>query len=215
MRSGYRLVVKEMSDFAGGWLPAHLALLPALRTSLVVTVRFGRVVVVPRLRLPRADDVCVEGPVRDIDAVDAVDERAPLQVVRRQPLRPEPSPDLLAHFPLVHLEGKHSLGADRRADFRVVEQRRRAAEVAVLADPRRVEHRHRFAALALDRALLIQPAAIGVGNLPQRGDQIVLDQRAAVVDGERSCGAAERAHQQLARRVPLGLGAARGAGVFR
>ena len=122
--------------------------------------------------------------------------------------------DLFAHLPLVHLERQHALRADRRADLRVVEQRRRAAEVAVLADPRRVEDRHRLAALALDGALLIEPAAIGVGNLAQRRYEIVLDERAAVVDRERSCGAAERADQQLPRRVPLGLRAARGAGVF-
>src|SRR5687767_11482430 len=202
MRPRDRLVIEEMPDLAGRRLPAYVPHLPPLRPALIVAVGFRRVVVVPGFCLPRTDDMRIEGPVRDVDAVDTINEGAALEVVRRQPLRAEPAADLFADFALIDLERQHALRPDRSADLRVVDERWRAAEIAVLADACRIEHRDRLTALALDGAFHFEPAAVGVGDRTQRRHQVVLDQRAAVVNREWSGGAAERAHQQLPRGIP-------------
>ena len=46
-----------------------------------------------------------------------------------------PAADVVAHLVAIHPERQHALRTDGRLDFLVVHQRRRAAELAVLADP--------------------------------------------------------------------------------
>ena len=71
-------------------------------------------------------------------------------------------------------EGQHALRADRRLDRLVVHQRRGAAELAVLADARRLEHHHRAAAGALDAAAFGVPAALVFRQLAQRRGEVQL-----------------------------------------
>jgi hypothetical protein len=70
-----------------------------------------------------------------------------------------------------------------------------AAEFAVLRLPRRVKDRDGVAALALDEALFRLPAAGVIADAAQRGDEIVLDDRAARIELRRRFGPAERADE--------------------
>ena len=213
-RPRHRLVVEEVLDLARGRLPAHVPDLTRLRAP-AFPIGLGRVVVVARLGVPWAHDLRVERPVRNVDAVHAVDERAALQLAGREPLARVPPPDLLADARVRHDERQQALRPDGRLDFLIVDERRRAAEVAVLADALGVEDRDGLAALALDGALLGLPAAVLVGNLAQRLGEIELfDHAGRGVDGERRRRAAERADEQLLCRVPLRLRAARRARIL-
>src|SRR5262245_39675575 len=165
--------------------------------------------------LPRTDRLRVERPVRNIDAANLIDERAGLQLSRRKPLAGIPLPNLLANLALGDLERQETLRTDRRLDFLVINQRRRSAELAVLTDPFRIEHRDSLAALTLDGSFLGQPTTSFISKIAQRLREIVLDQRAGfLVQRERGGRAAERADQKLFRRVPFRLRPASGAGVL-
>ena len=122
--------------------------------------------------------------------------------------------DLLADGRFRDLERQQALRPDGRLDLVVGDQRRRSAEVAALRDALRIEHRDRLAALALHAAALGLPAAVGVGDLAERANEIELLDRAGLRDLVRRFGAAERADQLLLARVPLGLRAAGRAGVL-
>src|SRR5215212_5884014 len=111
-----------MLDQPGRGFPSDMPDLPRLIASLVVAIRLGRVVVVPGLCLPRAHRVCVEGPVRDVDAADAIDQRPRLQLTGREPLARVPAADLLAYLRFADLERQQALRPDGCLDFRVVDQ---------------------------------------------------------------------------------------------
>jgi hypothetical protein len=203
-----------MPDLAGGRLPADVAHLPGF-SAAVLADGLGGVVVVSGLGLPGADRVRIEGPVRDVEAVDAIDQRASLEGVRRQPLAGVPLANLLADLFLADLERQQALRPDRCLDLLVVDECGRTAELAVLADAFRIEHRNGLAALALDGPLLRHPAAVFVRQLAQRFREVeLLDSARRRVDAERRRGPAERAHEKLLGRVPLGLGSARGARIL-
>ena len=109
-------------------------------------------------------------------------------------------------------ERQHGLRPERGLRLLVRHELRRAAELAVLRLPLRVEHRDRVAARALDLALLGLPAAGVVGDAAQRADQVVLDDAAGRgVELRRRFGAAERADELLLCRIPVRLAAACGA----
>ena len=103
-------------------------------------------------------------------------------LARREPSASPPAADVVANPARVDSKRQHALRADRRPDLLVVHERRRAAELAVLADPRRIEHHDRTTGLALDAAPLGLPAALLVGQLAQRLDQIELDDLARARD---------------------------------
>ena len=205
---------KKCSTVAGRGLPPDVLHLPRLRLSLVVAIGFGRVVVVARLGLPRAHDLRVERPVRNVDALDGVDQRAGLQTSRRQPLALVPAADLLADGGLGDLERQQALRPDRRLDLLVVDELRRSAELAALPDALRIEDRDRLAAPALHRAPLGLPAAQIVRHLAQRAHQVQLQDLSGRADVVGGLGAAERAHELLLAGIPLGLCPARRARVL-
>src|SRR5262245_14903600 len=165
--------------------------------------------------LPRTDRLRVERPVRNVDAADLIDERAALQLSRRQPLARIPPPNLLANLALGDLERQETLRADRCLDFLVVDERRRSAELTVLTDPLGIEDRDSLAALTLDGSFLGQPPTCFIRKIAQRLGEIVFDQRSGfLVQREWRGRAAKRADQKLFRRVPFRLRSAGGAGVF-
>ena len=199
-----------MPDLTRRRLPPHVPHLACRSLSAVVPVGFGRVVVVPRLGRPRADRLRVEGPVRDVDAADPIDQRATLERARREPLARVPAANLLAHLRFGNLERQETLRPDWRLDLLVVDQCRRAAEVAVLPDALGIEDGDRLAALALHRAPLGEPPAGFVGQLAKGLGQIVLDQRAGGgINGKRRRRSAERADEELFRWIPHRLRATR------
>ena len=214
LRPGHRLVVEEMAHLSGRRLPADVAHLPRLPAPLIVAVCLGRVVVMAGFGPPRTDDMRVEGPVGNVDAVHAIDERPPPERVRRQPLRAVPPADLLAHLDVGDLERQQALRPDRRLDLIVGHQRRRAAEVAVLPDALGIEDRHCLAALTLHRPLLHHPAAVFIRDVAKRRREIELPDLTGRVDGERGDGPAESTDQRLSGRIPFGLRAAGGTGIF-
>jgi hypothetical protein len=69
----------------------------------------------------------------------------------------------------IDLEGQQAERPDGRADLLVVHERRRAAELAVLAHPLGFEHHHSPAALALHAAARGLPAALAVRQIAERG----------------------------------------------
>ena len=152
LRARHGLVVEHVIHDAGGGLPPHVAHLPRLLAALAVAIALGRVVVEPRLGPPRAVHARIEGPVGDVEAIHRVHERAALQRARRKPLARIPAADVLADLALGDLEREQALGTDRCLDLLVVHQGRRPAELAVLADARRLEDAHRLAAAALHGA---------------------------------------------------------------
>ncbi len=209
-----RSFAKSYWSRPGGGLPAHVlhlarAHLPALG------IRFGRVVVVARLRGPGGVDVRIERPVRQIHAAHRIGQGAPLQRRRREPELAVPGADAVARARLAHGERQHALGAERRLGLRIGDELGRSAEFAVLRLPLRIEHRDRIAALALDLTLVRLPAARVVADPAQRRDEIVLGDRAVGAEPRRRLGAAERADELLFRRVPGRLAAAGRAGEFR
>ena len=116
-RRADEIVVEVVLEPPRGRLPAHVldlarAHLPALG------IRFGRVVVVARLRGPGGVDVRVERPVRQIHAAHRIGQRAPLQRRRREPELAVPGADAVARARLAHGERQHALGAERRLGLR-------------------------------------------------------------------------------------------------
>src|SRR6185436_15917185 len=132
----------------------------------------------------------------------------------REPLALVPAADLLAHRGVGDAEWQQALRPDRRLDLFVGNQLRRSAELAALADASGIEDRHRLAAPALHGAALGLPAAVLLGDLAQRADEIELFDPPARRHLVGGFGAAERAHQLLLARVPFGLRAAGRAGMF-
>ena len=187
-----------MLDAARGRLPAHVLHLARLRAP-VLLVGFGRVVVMPGFGGPCGVDARVERPVRQVDAAHRVGQRlfrfsadgASHSLPYHARMRSRASGSLT-------LNGSTLSGRMRGLRLLVRHELRRAAEFAVLRLPRRIEHRDRVAALALDLALAIRlPAARVVADAAQRGDEIVLDDRAAGIELRRRFGAAERADELL------------------
>src|SRR4030095_6457403 len=164
---------------------------------------------------PWADDVRVEGPVRNVDAVNAIDQRPRAQLVWREPLARVPLPDLFADVGLGDRERQQTLRADGRFDFFVVDEGRRSAELAVLPDAFGIENGDGLAALALNGSLLRPPAAVLVLKSAEcLGEIELLDRAGRGVDGERRRRAAERADEKLLCGIPLSLSAAGRAGVL-
>ena len=209
------LVVEEMVDRPRRGLPSHVTYLPSVRPALIVAIGFGRVVVVPRVGLPLAVRLRVEGPVGHVQTVQLIDQRLVLERVRREPAAFVPLLHLVANVALRRPERQQALGPDRRLQLLVIHERRRAAELAVPADLLRGEDHDGFAALALHAAAVRVPPAAFLGELPQHRHQVEFRDRAfLLVPVVRRLGAAEGTHEQLLRGIPLGLRAAGGAGVF-
>ena len=157
----------------------------------------------------------VECPVRDVEAFDRVDEGRECQFPRRKPAALPPPPNIVAHATGVYSKRQDALRTDRRSDLLVVDESRRAAELAVLPDSRWIEHHHGAARLALDAATLRLPAAVFLGQVAKRLHQIELDDLALLaIDLIGRLGPAERAHKLLRCGIPLRLGTAGGALVF-
>ena len=208
-RRAHEVVVEEVRELAGRRHPAHVLDLARARLPAFL-VRLGRVVVVAGIGRPLRVGLRVERPVRQVDALHRVGQRALLERIRREPQLAVPLPDAIARRALAHHERQHALGAERGLGFLVRHELRRAAELAVLRLPLRIEHRDRVAALAAHLALVGLPAARVVGEAAQRGGEVVLGDRAGeFVELGRRLGAAERADQLLLGGIPVGFAAAR------
>ena len=180
-RRAHEVVVEEVRKPSRRGLPAHVLHLARARLA-VLGVGLGRVVVVARLRGPLRVGLRVERPVRQVDALHGVGERAPLERVGREPQLAVPLPDAVARRRLADHERQHALGTERGLGFLVRNELRRTAELAVLRLARGIEHRDRVAALALHLALVGLPAARLVADAAQRRDEIVLDDLARALD---------------------------------
>ena len=198
-----QVVVEEMLQPAGRGLPADVLHLSRLRAPVIVGVALRRVVVVPGFSRPRRVHVRIEGPVRQVDALDRVGERAPLQRVGCEPEFPVPPANAVARLVFADLERQHALRPERILGLLVRDQLRRPAELAALCLSLRIQHRDRLAALAFHVALFRLPPALVVGDAAQRGDQVVFDDPTRRrVDLRRRRRAAERADQRLLGRIP-------------
>src|SRR3954454_4192516 len=96
--------------------------LTRLRAALVVPIRFGRVVVVPRISLPRAYRLRVKRPIGDVDAAHPIDERSSLQLIWREPLARVPAPNLFTDLALADFEWQKTLRPNRCLDFLVIDE---------------------------------------------------------------------------------------------
>ena len=186
--------------------PSARAAPAASRVRPPARVGLGRVVVVARLGGPFGVDLRVERPVGQVDAAHGVGQRAALERRRREPQPAVPRADAIARLGLAHPERQHAFRPERGLRLGVGHELRRAAELAVLRLARRIEHRDRVAALALDLALVgRQRAVVGRRSPRSAPDEIVLDDRAGGIQLRRRLGPAERAHELLLRRIPRGL----------
>ncbi len=195
-----------MIEFARRRRPLH-----ALFTFAV----HRHVVVAARIRLPIRMDLRVERPVRHIQATDRISERAFVQVVRREPLTPIPRPHQFARLGFVDGERQERLRRKRLFDFCVGHQLRRPAELASLADTRRIEHGNRAAALASNRYSRGLPATPRIGNVAEGLRKIVFDDDrlgAARLQFGGRLGAAKWTNEGALRRIPDRFGAAGRAG---
>src|SRR3954463_14475831 len=96
--------------------------LARLRAALVISIRFGRVVVVPCFSLPRTYRLRVKRPVRDVHAPHAIDERSTLQLAGCEPFARVPSSNLLTDLALADLEGQETLRPNRCLDLLVIDE---------------------------------------------------------------------------------------------
>jgi len=129
-----------------------------------------------------------------------------------------PRADAIARLGLAHAERQHALRPLRGRRVCIRDELRGAAEFAVLRLARRVEHRDRVAALALDLALRNPRSKRtgGPGRLRvQRREEIVFGDFALRIERRGRLGAAEWTDELALRGIPDGLAAARGAGVLR
>src|SRR5689334_11295027 len=134
MRPRHRFIIKEMFDDARCRFPPDMLDLARLRSPLIISIGLGCVVVMAGLGFPRTDGLRVKRPVRNVNAADAVDQRAAFQLSRCQPLARVPTADLLADLTLADLERQQALRPNRGLDFLIVNQRWRSTELAVLSD---------------------------------------------------------------------------------
>ena len=154
----------------------------------------------------------VKRPVRDVEALDRVDEGRERELSRREPSASPPAPDVVANPAGIDSKRQHALRSDRRPDLLIPDKGGRAAELAVLPHSRRIEHHDGPTGLALDASPLGLPPAILVGQLTEGLDQIELDDLPLLaIDLIRRLRPAERADQLLRGRIPLRLRTARGA----
>ena len=123
LRPGYRFIIEEVLDAARRRLPPDVLDLACLRSPAAVAISLSRVVIVARLRAPGTCRLRVEGPVRQIDAVNGVHERTPCQRVRREPLARVPPANLVANLRLRDLERQDALRCDRILRLGVVHER--------------------------------------------------------------------------------------------
>jgi hypothetical protein len=155
-------------------------------------------------------DLRVERPVRNVKALDRVDEGRDRQLPWRKPPAPPPSTDVVANAAGIDSKWQHTLRADRRSDFLVVHQRGRSAELTVLPHASGIEDHDRATRLTLNAAARGLPPSLFFGKLAQRLHQIELDDVPVLtIDLIRRLGAAERAEQLLRGRIPLRLSTAR------
>src|SRR6185369_4676566 len=157
-------------------------------------------------------------PIRNVNAAHGVSHRAVFELVRGEPPAAVPLPDHLANAGFSDLDGQETFRRKCLLDLFVRHQRGGAAEIATLADARRIKDRNRLATLAANRGLLRLPAAFAIGDAPKRGNQIVfLDDFLAARRQFGVCGrdrAAIGTNQRLLRWIPLRLRAAGWAGEF-
>ena len=173
------------------------------------------VVVVAGVGFPRAVGSRVERPVRNVETTNRVHERRPGEFSRCEPLAAPPAPDVVTDATGVDTKRQKSGWADRRLDLLVVNERRRTAELTVLAHTGRVEDHHRAATLTFDGTTLYLPSAHLVGQLAQGCHEIQFDHLAGLaVDPIRRLRAAERTDQLLLGWAPFGLRATGRAGMF-
>src|SRR5262245_42409099 len=203
-----------MVQLSSAMLPANPLYLSRLASAFFVGVILSLVIVIPRLRGQSREYLSVECPVRQITAMYAIRQRrSPHFTLREPPAAVQPA-NRFANLRLADFEREHALRAKNHFYVLVSDQLRRAAKIAILRDALRVEDRNGVAALTLDRDLLRLPTPPAVRNVAQRHDQIMLDDFAVCADLRRRSCSAVGANQRLFRRVPLGLRAARGTGVF-
>ena len=200
LRATHQRVVEKILHMPRHRVPADLGFPLAV---LVALAAFGGVV---------GADLGIEGPVRQVHAVQRVGQGLAAQVVGRPEVRSVPLLHPIARAGCVHRKRQQALGPDDVTGFFERHQRRRPAEIAGLGLLRAREHADGLAVLALDRAPLPLPAARAGRNGLQRSDQIVFDDLAALLHFIGRLGAAEGADQRLLGRVPLRLAAAGGAG---
>src|SRR5262245_15695934 len=163
-----------MIDDAGRRLPTDAPFLADNGPALVVAAFDVDVIVVTGLRIPRAMRARVERPVRDVETLDGVDERRPREAAGREPLAAPPAADVVAHAIAIDAKRQHAFGANRRLDVFIGDERRRAAELAVLADARRAVDHDRPAALALHAAALLGRPAFRGGGITESGIELAL-----------------------------------------
>jgi hypothetical protein len=130
--------------------------------------------------------------------VHAIDQRTAPERIRREPFAPIPSANLFTDVAFGDLEGEQALRTDRRLDFLIIDERWRAAEIAVLRDTLGIEDGHCLAALALHGAFRRVPPSSFVGQLAKRLRQVELDDRAGCrVDAKRGRRAAKGTNEKL------------------
>ena len=112
-----------MIERAARVFPADVLHLARLTVSLRIAVGLGRVVIIPGLGGPLCGDLRVEGPIRQVEAVDGVGEGAALETIGRKPAAAIPGVHFFPHVALTDLERQDALWADRRLDFVVRNER--------------------------------------------------------------------------------------------
>ncbi len=185
-----------------------------LFTRLYAAVH-AAVVVVSSVRRPGAVHLCVKRPVGNVEAVDRVRHGPALQGVGGKPAPTVPGPDRFSDRCFLDPKRKEAGGANRSFAFLIVDQLRRAAEIAVLSHTLRFKDTHRLTASTANGSRLGLPSPHVVGQLAKGLDKVYfLGLSGFKVDFMGSFCPAKRTDQRLPGRMPFGLSPTGRAGMF-
>ena len=121
----------------------------------------------------------IEGPVRQIDALQRVGCSRPLQAVRCKPAGPIPGAQHITHLTFTDAKRQQALRRDRIAHLLVCHDGRRPTEITAIGHLSIHEDRNGMTVLAL-HLVPRRPPVAQVGRIAQRRFQILLVQRMMV-----------------------------------
>ena len=110
--AGHQFVIEEVFEFSGGRNPAHMLHLPGFQTAIGAAYLFGGVVIVAGLGAPARKCPGIEGPVRQIDALEGIGGSRFFQAAGCKPAFAVPGTQDVPHLCVVIFERQHALGRD-------------------------------------------------------------------------------------------------------
>ena len=108
----HQFVIEEVFQFTRSRNPAYMLHLPGFQTAIGAAHLLGGVVVVAGLGAPARKCPGIEGPVRQVDALEGIGGSRLFQAAGCKPAFAVPGTQDVPHLGVVMFERQHALGRD-------------------------------------------------------------------------------------------------------